>query len=273
MANTFLERWINVNGIRTRYITSGDGEPIIMLHGGGAGVSGQHNWERSMGPLAAAGYSVFAPEIAGFGMSDKPKSAYSVSGKIDHIQGFIDAMCFDKVCLVGNSMGGRISLWITVNRPEQVRRLILMGPGGMQFETTPALKQTFGYTPSREKMRAMMETFCYDPTIVSDEQVELRYQMSLQPGAQEAYEGFAKSRKEPADVAKLDIEPHLADIKTPTLLLWGKQDPVIPVAVGERMAALLPNVEFEIIDRCGHWIQIEHADRFNQLVIEFLNRG
>jgi len=270
MSQAYLERWVNAGDIKTRYLTSGNGETLILLHGGGAGVSAVHNWQNSMGPLADAGFSVYAPEIVGFGMTDKPADGNTVAAKVQHVKNFIDALCLDKVNLVGNSLGGRISLGVASDWPGRVKRMILMGSAGMRLEPSPALKQLFGYTPSKEKMRQMVETFCYDASAVTDEMIDLRYQLSLLPGAQDAYEGFMKGISDPTRPSEMNIEEKLPGIKTPTLLIWGKHDKIVPLSSGERMAQLLPNARLEVLDKCGHWTQIEQTQKFNQLVIDFM---
>jgi len=269
MASVYLERWIRAGGIKTHYITSGNGEAVILLHGAAAGFSAIHNWRNSMGPLAEAGFCVYALEIVGFGLTDKPEDGNTFEAKVQHVKDFIDVLCLDKVNLVGNSMGGRISLEVALDWPERVRRMVLMGSGGIRMEPTPSFRQLFSYTPSKEKMKQIVESFCYDPSLVTDEMVELKYQMSLLPGAQEAYGAFMKKLSDREYIARSYLGDKLPNIKTPTLLIWGKQDRILPLEQGEKMASLLPNARLEIIDRCGHWVEFEHSQMFNRMVSDF----
>jgi pimeloyl-ACP methyl ester carboxylesterase len=268
MGKTYLERWIKAGGVKTHYLTSGNGEPVILLHGGGAGVSAVHNWQDSMGPLAEAGFSVYAPEVVGFGLTDKPEEGDTVDAKVQHVKDFIDSLCLERFRLVGNSMGGVISLRIGADWAERVESIVLMGSPGVRFVPPPELRQLFAYTPSREKMKAMVETFCYDPSVVNDEMIELRYQMSLLPGAQESYERLMRGMSNTQGGA-MNMEAQLPEINTPTLLIWGKQDKIVPLELGETMVKLLPNARLEVIDKCGHWVQIEHSQTFNKMVIDF----
>jgi 2-hydroxymuconate-semialdehyde hydrolase/2-hydroxy-6-oxo-octa-2,4-dienoate hydrolase len=264
MAGSYLVRWVNAGGIKTRYLTSGEGDPVLLIHGGGAGVSAIHNWQNSMGPLAEAGFSVYAPEVVGLGLTDKPPDGNGIDAKVKHVRNFIDTLCLERVCVVGNSMGGRIALGIACDSPDRVKRMVLMGSTGLPLKPSPELGLLRGYKPSREKMREMVKAFCFDPSIVTEEVVEARYQMSLLPGAQEAYEGFMSRSSEMA------MEEKLPSIKTPALLIWGRQDKIVPLELGEKMVRLLPNARLEVIDRCGHWVQVEQSDTFNRLVIGFL---
>ena len=270
MSKPYLHRWVNAAGVKTHYLTSGEGEPIILLHGGGAGVSAVHNWQHSMGPMAEAGFSVYAPEVVGFGLTDKPTNGNGIQAKIDHVKNMIDALCLDKVNLVGNSMGGRISLGIALEWPDRVNKMVLMGSGGMPLtKPSPELAELFSYKPSMENMRKMVEGFCYDGSVITDDMLEMRLKMSNLPGAQEAYEAFMKGVADPNERQQMDVSTELHKINTEALLIWGKQDRVIPLSMGEEMVKLLPNARLEVIDKCGHWVQIEHAAKFAGMVTKF----
>lgn len=270
MAKPYLHRWVNAAGIKTHYLTSGEGDPIILLHGGGAGVSAVHNWQHSMGPMADAGFSVFAPEVVGFGLTDKPTNGNGILAKIDNVKQMIDALCLDKVNLVGNSMGGRISLGIAMDWPDRINKIVLMGSGGMPLlKPSPELATLFSYKPSKENMRKMVEGFCYDGSVITDEMIDMRLQMSNLPGAQAAYEAFMKGIADPQERQQMDVSAELHKVKTECLLIWGKQDKVIPLSMGEEMVKMLPNARLEVIDKCGHWVQIEHASKFASMVTRF----
>jgi pimeloyl-ACP methyl ester carboxylesterase len=243
---------------------------VILLHGGGAGVSAVDNWHQSIGPIADAGFSVYAPEMIGFGMTDKPTDGNTVDAKVRHVKDFIDLLCLDKVGLIGNSLGGRVALGIALDWPTRIKRLVLTGSAGMRLEPSPMLKQLISYTPSKQKMRQLVEALFHDPSLVTDQMIESRYQLSLLPGAQEAFEGFFKAASDPKHRGAMDIEDKLPQIQTPALLIWGKQDRAIPVEVGKWMAELLPNARLKVLDNCGHWTQLEQTQKFNQLVINFI---
>ena len=223
-----------------------------------------------MGPLAEAGFSVYAPDIVGFGLSDKPADGNTVEAKAQHVKNFIDAVCLESFSLVGNSLGGRLSLGIAWDWPKRVKRLILTGSVGLRLEPTPELRLLLGYTPSKEKMRQLCETLWYDPSLISDEMIESRYQLSLAPDAQAAYEGFMKVISDRNVPSQIIIEEKLPEIHTSTLLIWGKHDRVVPPKLGQRMVELLPNARLEVFEKCGHWVQVEQSRKFNQLVVEFM---
>ena len=147
-----------------------------------------HDDSRLAIPALAEQYRVIAPDMLGFGYTDRPANvAYNLDTWLDHTVAFMDALDLDRVNLVGNSFGGALSLALTIRYPERVERLVLMGAAGVSFELTTELDAAWGYEPSVENMRALLDMFAYDRSLVTDELAELRYKASVQPGFQEAY--------------------------------------------------------------------------------------
>src|SRR5690606_3091508 len=127
-------------------------------------------------------------DMAGFGFTERrPGTAYTVETWLTQTVGLMDALELPQVDLVGNSFGGALALALALRHPERVRRLVLMGSVGIEFDLTPALDAVWGYTPSFENMRRMMDLFAYDRSLVTDELARVRYEASIRPGFQEAY--------------------------------------------------------------------------------------
>ncbi|MEO5670192.1 MAG: alpha/beta fold hydrolase, partial [Ramlibacter sp.] len=171
---------------------------------------------------------------------------------------------------VGNSFGGAISLALAIRHPNRVRRLVLMGSAGLKFELTPALDAVWGYTPSVENMRAIMETFAHDPSLLSDGLARMRYEASMRPGVQEAYAAMFPAPRQRWVEALSSSEDRIAALPHETLVIHGREDRVLPLATSLRLAELIPRSQLHVFGRCGHWTQIEHASRFVQLVGNFL---
>ena len=170
---------IDAAGIHTNYHDQGAGEAVILLHGSGPGVSAWTNWRRVMPALSPA-LRVLAPDMAGFGYSErKPDFEYNIKGWVGHLLGFMDALGIARAHLVGNSFGGSLALAAAARFPDRFGRLVLMGTPCDKFVMTPGLRAGWDYTPSREVMRATMVHFPYDPSFITDELVEDRYQASL----------------------------------------------------------------------------------------------
>ena len=138
-ASPEIGRSIVAAGIRTNYHDLGRGFPLLMLHGSGPGVSAWANWRLVMPELAEAS-QVIAPDLAGFGFSERPKGYdYTMDHWVEQAVGLLDALDIPQADLVGNSFGGALALALTIRHPQRVRRLVLMGSVGVPFEITPGL--------------------------------------------------------------------------------------------------------------------------------------
>lgn len=269
----YLDRWVRAGDIKTRFLTAGNGEAVIFLHGGGAGASGQHNWQGNINEMADAGLSAYAPDIVGFGLSDKPSGWHTFEKKVEHIRDFMDALCIEKASFVGNSMGAGISCGMAALHPERVNKVILLGGGAVRVGApTKDFKNVIDYEPSLEKMTAVLKGFCYNPDLVTEEMILDRYEMSQLPGAAESYRDFM------SNILNIDgyLEPVQAGLKksdAPFMLIWGRDDKIVPLKLGDQMKELLPDARYEIYDKCGHWAQIECRDQFNSDLVNFLNEG
>ena len=178
---------IDAGGIGTNVHLSGDGPPVVLLHGSGPGVTAFANWRLTM-PHLAKRFRVVAPDLLGFGFTERPAdNRYEKERWLGHVEKTLDALGLRHVDLVGNSFGGALALAFALSRPERVRRLVLMGSVGVRFDITPGLDAVWGYRPSFENMRELLDVFAYDRKLVNDELAQLRYQASIQPGFQESF--------------------------------------------------------------------------------------
>lgn len=260
-------------GIRTNLHDlnpSAPGVPLLLIHGSGPGVSAFANW-RAVMPIFAQRRRVIAPDMVGFGFTERPQNpVYSLDHWIAHALGVLDALGLPQVDLVGNSFGGALSLALAVRHPRRVRRLVLMGAAGVDFELTPALDAVWGYTPSFENMRSLMDLFAYDRGLVTDELAELRYRASIRPGFQEAFCAMFPAPRQRGIEALCSPESAIRTLPHETLVIHGREDQVIPLATSIKLAALIPNAQLHVFGKCGHWTQIEHSSRFARLVGDFL---
>lgn len=264
-------RFVQAAGIRTHLHETGSGPPVLLLHGSGPGVSAWANW-RLVLPELATHFHVIAPDQLGFGTTARPMDGrYGRRAWTAHAISVIEALELDRVCVVGNSMGGAIALSLASARPDLVDRIVLMGTTGVAFDLPRGLDQVWGYTPGRAQMRDLIELFAFDHSIVTDELVELRYQQSADAAARASYEAmFPAPRQRWLDDLALP-EDTLRAIEQPTLLVHGREDRVIPFAASLRAFDVLPNAELHAFGNCGHWVQIEQTNRFIDVVVRFLN--
>ena len=249
------------------------GVPLVLIHGSGPGVSAFANWRLVM-PTFARTRRVVAPDMVGFGFTDRPADhVYTLDRWVTHAIGVLDALQLARVDLVGNSFGGALSLALAVRHPARVRRLVLMGAAGVDFELTPALDAVWGYTPSFESMRRMMDLFAYDRGLVNDELAELRYRASIRPGFQESFSAMFPAPRQRGIQGLCSPEDQIRTLPHETLVIHGREDQVIPMSNSLKLASLIPNSQLHIFGKCGHWTQIEHSARFARLVGDFLTEA
>jgi len=185
--NPEIARQIDSAGIGTNYHDRGEGFPVLLIHGSGPGVSAWANW-RLVLPELANSHRVIAPDMAGFGFTDRPEGAvYDMDLWVAQALGLLDALNVPRAHIVGNSFGGAIALALAIHHPERVARLALMGSVGVPFPITPGLDAVWGYQPSLDNMRKLLDIFAYSRELVNDELAELRYKASIRPGFQESF--------------------------------------------------------------------------------------
>ena len=264
---------IQAGNIRTNYHDHGQGSPVLMIHGSGPGVSAFANWRLVMPELAKT-QRVLAPDMVGFGFTERPQGiTYGMNTWVQQALDFIDAMDLPQVDLVGNSFGGGLALAFAIRYPQRVRRLVLMGAVGVDFPITPGLDAVWGYEPSFENMRRIMDVFAYNRALVTDDLARMRFEASARPGFQESYAAMFPAPRQRWVQSLASPEDLIAALPHETLIIHGREDQVIPVENSYRLSRLIPKSQLHIYGQCGHWTQIEHAARFAQLVSNFLQEA
>jgi 2-hydroxymuconate-semialdehyde hydrolase len=261
-------------GYQTNYHDAGEGEPVLLLHGSGAGVSGWANW-RGLIPHLSQRYRVIVPDLVGFGYTEVSTDYQFdfMNSWIDQLLALMDGLGIEKAHIVGNSFGGAVALWMAWRAPERTGRLVLMGAGGVPIVVGPELAALWGYKPSPEAMRNAMSVMAYNQDLITDELVEMRYRATLRPGAQEVFERvFPLPHQRWLDAEALPIHG-LQAIENDVLLIHGREDRVVPPDASLTMHKLLKNSQLHMIGKCGHWTMMEHPTRFRQLVENFLDEA
>ncbi|NJM86429.1 MAG: alpha/beta fold hydrolase [Hydrococcus sp. RU_2_2] len=269
------DRYVKVGSVNTRYWQAGDsGSTVILLHGGGGYIE---LWKHNIFALAKH-HCVYAFDMVGAGRSDKPDAKYTFDFMAQFTRDFMKTLEISKANLIGISAGGGVALTFTLNFPELVDRLILVGSAGLGKEinfllrvtTLPGLDKLFS-SPSRASIAMLCKQAVYDSKLITDELIEEFYQMARLPGAAEATLNVGRSNFNIWGQFNRAIAQKLHTIIAPTLIIWGRQDSMVPVAHAQNAIATIPNARLEIIEACGHWSPIEYPQKFNQLVLEFLS--
>ena len=261
---------IDAGGIATNYHDSGQGAPVLLIHGSGPGVTAWANW-RTVIPALSQDSRVLAPDMVGFGYTDRPPGMeYTLDGWAGHALAFLDAVGIDRARIVGNSFGGALALALAIRAPQRIDRLVLMGSVGLEFALTPGLDAVWGYQPSLDNMRALVDLFTWDKRFVTEELVRLRYEASIRPGYQETYSRMFPAPRQRGVAALASPEAEIAALANETLIIHGRDDQVIPLDSSIRLHRLIPRSQLHVFGQCGHWTQIEHNTRFCNLVRDFL---
>ena len=259
MSDPEIGTFVETCGYRTNVHDQGQGKPVVLLHGSGAGVSAWANW-RNLIPKLSDRYRVLAPDLAGFGYTEIPDTFEFefMATWIEQIEALLDALDVKSAHWVGNSFGGALTLWMAAHRPDLCDRLVLMGPGGWPTKVNENLKALWSYKPSVENMRQLMDIMAFDRALVTDELAELRYRATIRAGAQERFERiFPPPHQRWLDAQSLSIEA-LQSIANEVLIIHGRDDRVVDPQSSWHLHQHLLHSQLHYIGRCGHWTQIEH---------------
>jgi len=266
-------KFVDAPNGRIHYQEIGEGPPVVLIHGGGAGAFAYSNYRKNIGPLSQRN-RVIIFDLPGYGQSPaRPapdglfKSCAAALGEV------LDHLKVKKTSLVGNSLGGATSLRFTLDNPERVDRLILMGSAGslpvhtvMPNEGAIRLLGFYrGEGPTLPKLKALLEVLIYDTSGITDELLAERFKSATESSivANPPLHLF-----KPND--RLWTEP-LDQLQHKTLLIWGREDRIVALDSAYILQKQIPNADLVVFSKCGHWAQWEKADEFNRIVGDFLH--
>lgn len=281
LSESDTSRFVDTPKWRMHYNEMGSGDVVVMLHGSGPGATGWSNFRANMEVLSA-GYRTIAVDMPGWGKSDT-----APPDDRDHVVallGLLDALEIDKPVLIGNSMGGMTSIRFAAEHPDRVRCLIAMGapsPGGQPMfspggEPTEGLKVLAeGYEdPSPETLMRLVRIMCFDPRFASEEIAVQRSESArANPEHLMNYLNARAGNTAAANPTYASIAGALPELDIPTLIVHGRDDRTVHYEHGLRLVSMIPNARLVVFNRCGHWAQLEHADEFNRLVLQFIENN
>lgn len=272
------DRFVDVGGVRVRYWQAGaQGTPVVLVHGIASSVE---DWQATFGALSAR-HRVFAFDLPGCGRSGKPlRYDYSLRALAGCVFGFMDAVGLGQAHLAGFSLGGNLALRCAHAAPGRVRSLILSAPAGVgrdtlldfRLATLPVVGPLLAW-PNAFGLRMLMRKAFFDRQHVTDAKIAERLAFARLPGARSAFlqmlRGYVGLGGFEAGQVR-QLQAALAEIAQPALVIWGRQDRLVPVRHAEILAASMPDCHVERIDRCGHLPQAECAERFGVAALTFL---
>jgi pimeloyl-ACP methyl ester carboxylesterase len=269
----FARKTILVDGLLTSYLEAGQGDPVVLLHGGEFGVSAEIGWERNIAALAAH-HRVLAPDMLGFGGSAKVIDFDDGRGmRIRHIARFCDAIGVESAHFVGNSMGA-VNLFVdtTSESPVLSARSLVMICGGGEIQRNEHSAALYDYDATLPGMRRIVEALFHDPSYpADDEYVQRRYESSIAPGAWEAL-AAARFRRPGLEPPALPSSARPYDrIAVPTLVVEGECDKLLPSGWAAEIAGQIRGGRSCVVPKAGHCPQIEQPSVVNHMVVDFLS--
>jgi pimeloyl-ACP methyl ester carboxylesterase len=256
------EQTATVFGQSIHYYEAGQGPTVILLHGLGANAG---IWVANIGPLSAH-YHVIAPDQIGFGHSDKPLIDYKIATFVDFLYGFMQTQKIAKATLVGNSLGGWIAVEFAIQHPEMVEKLVLVDAGGLSFESA---SPTINLNPaSLDDTKKVLGVVFYNQAMVTDMAVAAVFARHLKDN-----DGYTIRRFMDGIVTTDQREDtKLSSVHAPTLVVWGANDALLPLSMGERFHAGIAGSKLVAIKECGHIPQLEMPEEFNRALLDFLGQ-
>lgn len=270
---SFSQGYLDVGGVRTRYLHAGDPDKpaLVLLHGsGGHAEAYVRNLESH-----AEHFSTWSIDMLGHGYTDKPGHPLEVAHYVEHLIGFFDAIGARRVHLSGESLGGWVAARAAADHPERVERLVLNTAGGSQadpevMKRIRTLSMAAVSDPTWETVAARIKWLMADKSKDYDDIVASRQAIYRQPGFVDAMSDIM-ALQDPVIRARNIIGPEVyGSITAPTLVLWTSDDPTADVTEGKRIASMIPGARFEVMSGCGHWPQYEDPQTFNRLHVDFL---
>jgi len=268
----FRRKTVVVDGLITSYLEAGDGEPVVLLHGGEFGASAEIGWERTITALAAR-YRVLAPDMLGFGQSAKVIDFNDGRGmRIRHVAGFCAELAIESAHFIGNSMGAIMLLTdATSDSPLLPMRGMVTICGGGEIQRNQHMEALYEYDATVSAMRRIVEALFHDPSYPADDDyVRRRYESSTAPGAWEAIAAARFRRPGAAPPPTPSSKRAYARVSVPTLVLEGGGDKLLPPGWAKEIADQIPQGRSAVVEAAGHCPQIEQSAIVNELLLEFL---
>ena len=261
---------VDVGEHRIHYLSYGDGPAVVLLHGSGPGASGYSNFKQNIDSIVASGHRAIVFDMLGFGYSSKPTDCdYTTELFAQTIKGALDALRVDECVLIGNSLGGAVSIRLALDHPELAKGLVLMAPGGIESDAVyyemPGIKKMIAAFTSGaldfEGLGELLTMLVQDAAIIDQSLVAERYAiLQTQP-----VEVLARLR-----VANMESE--LGKLTCPILGFWGQNDRFTPVSGFQKFIGACSDCAFTIVAECGHWVMVERQEMFDAQLRAFLAR-
>lgn len=272
----FDQGYLDVEGVRTRYLHAGDhNKPaLVLLHGSGGHAEA---YVRNLAAHAEH-FSTWSIDMLGHGYTDKPGHPLEIEHYVRHLISFLDAIGAPCAHISGESLGGWVAARAAYDHPGRIDRLVLNTAGGSQadpevMQRIITLSMAAAADPTWETVRARIKWLMADKSKDYDDIVASRQRVYRQPGFVDAMRDIMALQDPEIRARNLLGPAEYGGITAPTLVVWTSDDPTADVTEGKRIASMIPGARFEVLPDCGHWPQYESPAAFNALHLEFLLGG
>ncbi len=258
------EKFVIVDDKKIRYLESGKSDDfIVLIHGLGASAE---RWEFVI-PEFSKHYKVIVPDLIGFGHSDKPLADYTIDFFSDFLDKFLHTLGIKRTHIIGSSIGGQIIAEYTSKNQNVIENLVLVSPSGIMKHSTPALDAYVmaALYPNLEGAKNAFEMMVGSTRVIKQKIIEDFVKRMKLPNAKMAFMSTLLGMKNAGSITK-----SLKKISVPTLIIWGADDPVIPVKYADDFVSSIQGSRFYMMDNCGHTPYVDDPKRFSKLVIDFL---
>ena len=267
-------KFVQAGKVRVHYNEAGTGEPLVLIHGGGPGATGWSNYQRNVEELSKH-FRCIMIDLPGFGKTDKVRPDTGLFAFFaEVIRDMLNELKIDKAHFIGNSLGGGTALKFALDYPDRAGRLVLMGPGGSVPLFTPwpseGIKHLFsfyeGEGPTMAKLKAFIDVMVVDKSELTEALYEQRFKSATDP---ETVKNPPLRMRKGMPLEELWKE-NLAGLKHDVLLIWGREDRVIPLDMSLFLLNRIQKAQLHVFPNCGHWAQWEKAPEFNRIVSGFI---
>lgn len=260
------EKFIKVGDYKIRYLEEGcSDQNLILLHG----LGGYAERWRNVMPYLSKKYHLFAPDLIGFGQSDKPSVDYTMELFIKFTFEFLEAVGIKKTNMMGTSLGGQVVVECAATQNNIIEKIVLIAPAGVMKKSTPALD---AYTmaalyPSRETIKTAYQMMAGEQRQVSEDSIDNFIQNMSRPNAKMVFLSTLLGLKNAPDISE-----KLNTIKVPTLIIWGEDDKLIPLEYAQHFVSSINHCQFVVMRQCGHAPHVEEPGKLADIVTKFLSR-
>ena len=258
------EKFVTIGANKIRYLeVGGSSKSVVLVHGLGASAE---RWEYVI-PYLSKKYHVIAPDLIGFGYSDKPSVDYTPELFSKFLSDFLNTIGLSKASLVGSSLGGQIVAEYASTQNKIIEKIVLVSPSGFMNHSTPTLDAYImaALYPNQDAARTAFQMMAAPNIQVDNRIIENFVQRMALPNAKMAFMSTVLALRNSAD-----MEKKLESINVPTLIIWGKHDSLVPIKYSKEFISSIRNCQFVTMEECGHTPFVEEPEKFSKILLDFL---